>query len=69
MACAVNCPVDLYVYDSSDVLVASIIGGECMTNVPGIGCAINPNGEMVLYLPSDAAYSVKIIATPPIHLC
>ncbi|MBQ7850938.1 MAG: hypothetical protein IJ343_14535, partial [Clostridia bacterium] len=59
----VNCPVDLMVYDGEGVLVASVVGGSAASFVEGVGCAVNPDGEMVVYLPSDGAYDVRIIAT------
>ncbi|MBR6571578.1 MAG: hypothetical protein IKK75_14105, partial [Clostridia bacterium] len=58
----VNCPVSLKVYDADGTVVASIIDGECSATIEGIGCAVNPDGEMVLYLPADAAFRVEIIA-------
>ncbi|MBQ8202051.1 MAG: hypothetical protein IJZ74_09845 [Clostridia bacterium] len=59
----VNCPVDLLVYDGEGTLVASIIGGESAVYMDGIGCAVNPDGEMVIYLPADAEFEAQIIAT------
>ncbi len=59
----VNCPVNLLVYSSKGDLIASIEGDDCKIYQDGIGCAVNPDGEKVLYLPSDEEYVVRIIAT------
>lgn len=59
----VNCPVDVLVYNSRSDLVASIINGVCTIYKDGVGCAVNPDGEKVFYLPADDTFVVRIQAT------
>lgn len=59
----INCPVDVYVYDSTGALVASIINDTVIDGLGSIVCLINSNGEKVVYLPGDSEYSIAIIAT------
>ncbi len=54
----VNCPVNVEVYDSNGTLVASIIDRVCTSYSGVIGCTVNSDGEIVVYLPSDAEYSI-----------
>lgn len=62
-AVKVNCPVDVYVYDNEDNLVASIVNEEPQ-EITGssIISSIDENGQKVVYLPCDADYRVEVIA-------
>ena len=59
----INCPVDVYVYDAEDALVAAIVG-EQPQNTPGssIVSYINEQEEKLVYLPADAGYRVELMA-------
>ena len=59
----VNCPVDIEIYNADSLLIASIRGGVCESADEAVGCAVNEEGEMVIYLPADALYSIRVIAT------
>ncbi|MBR5872068.1 MAG: InlB B-repeat-containing protein, partial [Oscillospiraceae bacterium] len=59
----INCPVDVEVYDSKGVLVASAKDKVCTVNNGVVGCAVNGDGEIILHLPSDEEYKINIIAT------
>ena len=58
----INCPVDIYVYDSNSTLVASIVNDiPQYQNAPeNMIFTVNENGEKVIYLPSDEAYTIGI---------
>ncbi|MGN0458732.1 MAG: leucine-rich repeat protein [Eubacterium sp.] len=59
----VNCPVDVYVYDNDNKLVASIIN-EVPQDLEGssIISSIDENGQKIVYLPCDADYRVEVTA-------
>ena len=60
---AINCPVDVIIYDENGNEFASI-RGESITNTSDVhGVSITETGTKQIILPSDAGYSVKIIAT------
>ena len=58
-----NCPVDLYVYDASNNVIASIVN-----EVPSdeenqeIIVSIDENGQKIAYLPVDSDYRVEVVA-------
>ena len=56
-----NCPVDVYVYDSEDNLVASIIN-EVPQEIENstIISSIDENDQKVVYLPVDEEYRVEV---------
>ena len=59
----VACPVDVYVYNSKEQLVAQIVNEkEVELENSTIEYYINEAGEKVVILPNDGEYSVKIIA-------
>ena len=60
----VNCPVDIQVYDSTNVLVAAIIDNH-VQDVPGstIDTCIDENGQKIVILPTDETYKAEITAT------
>lgn len=55
----VACPVDVYVYDESGALVASVIDEEPVEQTLAVSVE---DGVKTIYLPSDQDYSVKVIA-------
>ncbi len=59
----VNCPVDVYVYDSNGNLVAAIVNEETVNieNSP-ISYGVDENGQKVFYLPVDGEYDIRIEA-------
>lgn len=59
----VNCPVDIDVYDSENVLVASI-KDETPQEIEGssIIASIDENDQKIVYLPADEDYHIDIIA-------
>lgn len=59
----INCPVNVEVYDSEGILVASIFNNVCDESIDGIINLVNDNGEKILYLPGDETYTVGIFAT------
>lgn len=62
-AAKINCPVDVYVYDSDNNLVASIIN-ETPQKIENssIISSIDENNQKIIYLPCDEEYNLKIIA-------
>jgi len=63
----VNCPVDLEIYEVSSatpVLVAKIVDHQ-VQKIEGssIMAYVDANGQIVVYLPYDGSYEVKITAT------
>ena len=56
----INCPVDVFIYDSSDSLVASIVN-EIPNNIEII-TFVDENGQKLIYLPKDEDYKIKIVA-------
>lgn len=61
----VKCPVDMYAYDAAGNLVARIEGDAVDEAVlaSGIPAYVDEDGAKYLDVPSDGAYSVKIVAT------
>ena len=58
-----NCPVDVYVYDSDNNVVASIVNEEPSDEEDqGIIVSIDENGQKVAYLPVDSEYRVEVKA-------
>lgn len=59
----INCPVDVDVYDSNNSLVAQIKSEQAneIAN-SSIISEINEDGEKLIYLPTDAGYTVKMTA-------
>ena len=62
-AVKVNCPVNVFVYDESNNLVASIVN-EIPQDIENssIISSIDENGQKIVYLPCDAEYRVEVIA-------
>lgn len=60
----INCPVDVYVYDSSNNLVGSIVDEIPQENDEeySIITSIDENDQKVLYLPADEEYKIKTVA-------
>lgn len=59
----VNCPVDVYVYNTNGELVASIIDDKPV-QIPNssIVATIDENEQKMIYLPIEGEYDVKVIA-------
>ena len=58
-----NCPVDIYVYDSNNKLLSSIINEEpkkITEDAPLV--TIDENGQKLVYLPKDEKYKIKTVA-------
>lgn len=55
----IACPVDVYVYDESNSIVASVINEQVNINILAVSVE---DGEKTIDLPSDQEYSVKIFA-------
>ena len=59
----INCPVDVEVYRDNK-WEAGITSGSALAAEPGgIIADVNKDGEKLVYLPPDAAYTIKITAT------
>lgn len=58
----INCPVDVFVYDKNDQVVASIEDDVPAENNSLI-CYQNSNGEKLVYLPANGEYRLEIRAT------
>lgn len=58
----INCPVDVYVYDTDGNLVASIID-DVPSEDSQLVCYLNSEGEKIFYLPGDTQYQLEIQAT------
>ena len=58
----VRCPVDVYAYDESGKEVLAIVGNTVVKAESGIHAFVCGD-DKVFYLPTDADYDVKIIAT------
>ena len=60
----VNCPVDIEVYDNTNILVAKIINDEPQ-ELPGgsLFATVDENGQKVIYCPTDEEFTFKITAT------
>ena len=59
----INCPVDVYVYDSENSLVTSIVNEEPQENTDNsIISSIDENGQKIIYLPKDEDYTIKTVA-------
>ncbi len=60
----VNCPVNVYVYDSSEKLVAEISWDEVQDIYNStIAAYIDENGQKIIILPVDEEYEIEIVAT------
>lgn len=60
----VECPVDIFVYDSSNQLVAQIINDEPQaTNAAGIGVYIDGDGRKTIVASTDEEYHITLMAT------
>ena len=59
----VDCPVDVSVYDEENNLVAQIIDGEVQDIDDGLYAYIDDDDQMVVILPCNNEYSVKLEAT------
>lgn len=59
----INCPIDVSVYDSEDILVAQICDDTVQEIENGIFAYIDENGQKILALPIDEEYSIKMTAT------
>ena len=58
-----NCPVDVYVYDANNNLVASIVNEEPSDDEnQEIIVSIDENGQKIAYLPVDSDYRVEVKA-------
>lgn len=55
----IACPVDVYVYDESNNIVACVVNEQANVNILAVSVE---NGEKTIDLPSDQEYSVKIVA-------
>lgn len=58
----INCPVDVYTYNSEGILVASI-KDDSPQDVGSIVSLVNTADEKILYLPGDGEYTVEMRAT------
>ena len=58
----VNCPVDVYVYDSNNTLVGKIIDGEHTDISSGVTTYTDVDGQYVLILPADEEFTVRVEA-------
>ena len=60
----IKCQADVYVYDSNDQLVASIVNGTSQ-DIPdsSIVTYINAEDEKLVYLPADESYRVEVHPT------
>ena len=60
----VECPVDIFIYNSSNQLVAQIINDEPQAaNAAGIGVYIDGNGRKTIVASTDEEYHITLIAT------
>jgi len=59
----VNCPVDVFVYDSKDKLRAAFVDGKALDIDENVVFMINENGEMEMRLPANEDFRLEIIAT------
>ena len=60
---AVNCPVDVTVYDADNNSVAEIKNDEVTDNEDGLEAYIDENGQKIVCIPEDADYKVDLKAT------
>ena len=59
-----NCPIDIYVYDSNDTLVASIINDEVIElDGKSLSAFVDENGQKCISLPNNEKYSIEMLAT------
>ncbi|MCL2157982.1 MAG: S-layer homology domain-containing protein [Oscillospiraceae bacterium] len=60
----INCPVNVEVYDSNNVMVAQILN-DIPQDIAGssIVAIFDENGQKIIYLPADEEYTIKIIST------
>ena len=59
----INCPVDVSVYDSENVLVAAIANDVSQNLDSSIVSIINSNEEKLIYLPGDEDYIIALKAS------
>ena len=61
-AVKINCPVDVYVYDTSNVLIGSIV--DNIPNDLGSGLTYFVAGDVKeIYFPDEQKYNIKLVAT------
>lgn len=58
---SIQCPVDVYVYDSEENLLVSIVDEEVIDYDPSI-LVLNYNGKKTLVYPADKDYVIKIVS-------
>jgi hypothetical protein len=59
----IKCPVDVYVYDSGNRLVGSVVGNAVTNDVPGYIFIVVSGDEKTVYLPNYDTYHIKLVAT------
>ncbi len=60
---SLKCPIDVYVYDSNNVLVGRIVDDVVDDSLTeSIYCACDMLGEKTVYLPDDDTYRIEIVA-------
>ena len=59
----INCPVDVYIYNSSRQLVAQITDGAVQEIDGGLVAYIDDNEQKVIALPNSEAYTIELTAT------
>ena len=60
---AVNCPIDVTVYDADNNSVAEIKNDKVTDNEEGLEAYIDENGQKIVCIPEDADYKVDLKAT------
>lgn len=60
---AVNCPVDVMVYDENSTRVAEITNNKVADNDDGLEAYIDDNGQKIVCIPEDGEYKVELKAT------
>lgn len=58
----INCPVDVFVYDENDQVLATIVDDVPAEN-NRLVCYLNSDGEKLVYLPANGDYHLEIQAT------
>ncbi|MBR4658799.1 MAG: dockerin type I repeat-containing protein [Clostridia bacterium] len=60
---SLKCPIDVYVYDSNEVLVGRIVDDVVDESLEeSVYCACDMLGEKTVYLPDDDTYRIEIVA-------
>lgn len=59
---SVKCPTDVYIYDSSGILVLSIVDNRIVSRAENITAFVDGD-EKIFVLPTDQEYDIKITAT------